>query len=206
MKKIIFALIALVMLCTPIFATEEVTETTTNTVTETAVEVTEGESTVDVDGIIDKISSSTMWITIATVGGSVLAIVSVVAKKFGHIFELIKSKADTKTVIEEFKNGYTELNTNISEELDKIKAALIASEDNNKTLIAALSIFMVSAKISTPAKNEILKCLHGIKTVSGNVDEYIDNAIKIISEAEALEEKPSTPILDEISETHIALG
>jgi hypothetical protein len=66
---------------------------------------------------------------------------------------------------------------------------------------------MVNAKISNSAKSEILKYMHGIKTVSGTVSEEIENAIKIIEKAEAEEEKPDTTTLDKLTEdNHIALG
>ena len=217
MKKVFIFFMVILALCMPIYAEETTVEEVTTTVEETATE-TLVETTIDnpdkieedkatVDSFIDKISSSTIWITVASIGGGAIAIITYVTKKFGHLLELIKTKADTKTIVAELKKGTEEVSDMFLENVESIKARLTTAEDNNKILMTVLSLFMVSTKISTPAKTEILKYLNGIKTVSGDIHEEVDKAIKVIEKAEALEEKVETPVLDKLTEvTSIALG
>jgi hypothetical protein len=207
----------------PVYAEET---TVDNTTVETSVEETTVETTVDettteiaidnpdkiedeatVDNFIEKISTSTLWINVVAIAGSALAVIGMVSKKFGTIIALVRSKADASTIKKELDTSLKETFEKFYKEFVSIKERLEQSESNEKALSTALSIFMVNAKISNSAKSEILKYMHGIKTVSGNVSEEIDKAIKIIEKAEAEEEKPVTPVLDKLTEdVHIALG
>jgi hypothetical protein len=203
----------------PVFAEETTVDNTTveTSVEETTVEETTTETAIDnpdkiedeatVDNFIDKISTSTLWINVVAIAGSALAVIGMVSKKFGTIIALVKSKADASTIKKELDTSLKETFEKFYKEFVSIKDRLEQSESNEKVLTTALSIFMVNAKISNSAKSEILKYMHGIKTVSGTVSEEIENAIKIIEKAEAEEEKPDTTTLDKLTEdNHIALG
>lgn len=219
MKKVFLFILCLIVFCMPVFAEETTVDNTTveTSVEETTVEETTTETTIDnpdkiedeatVDNFIDKISTSTLWINVVAVAGSALAVIGMVSKKFGTIIALVKSKADASTIKKELDTSLKETFEKFYNEFVSIKERLEQSESNEKALTTALSIFMVNAKISNSAKSEILKYMHGIKTVSGNVSEEIDKAIKIIEKAEAEEEKPDTSTLDKLTEdVHIALG
>lgn len=219
MKKVFLFILCLIVFCMPVFAEETTVDNTTveTSVEETTVEETTTETAIDnpdkiedeatVDNFIEKISTSTLWINVVAVAGSALAVIGMVSKKFGTIIALVKSKADASTIKKELDTSLKETFEKFYNEFVSIKERLEQSESNEKALTTALSIFMVNAKISNSAKSEILKYMHGIKTVSGNVSEEIDKAIKIIEKAEAEEEKPDTSTLDKLTEdVHIALG
>lgn len=219
MKKVFLFILCLIVFCMPVFAEETTVDNTTveTSVEETTVEETTTETVIDnpdkiedeatVDNFIEKISTSTLWINVVAVAGSALAVIGMVSKKFGTIIALVRSKADASTIKKELDTSLKETFGVFYNEFVSIKERLEQSESNEKALTTALSIFMVNAKISNSAKSEILKYMHGIKTVSGNVSEEIDKAIKIIEKAEAEEEKPDTSTLDKLTEdVHIALG
>ena len=61
-----------------------------------------------------------------------------------------------------------------------------------------LSIFISNAKINANARAEIMQYITEIKDISGTVAEVVEKANKAIQEANAVEEKQPTPVLDEI--------
>ena len=209
-KIIIFVavfLFAMIVLHMPVFAAEgdaadnpsvptstEETEGTTNPVG------TEEEAEAFYSGWIDKITNSTLWISIGSYVLAALGVLALVRNKFGVIIEMVRSKADGAVIREAIKSAGTEISTAFKNELDAVNKKLDESEDNEKKLMTILTLFVTNAKMNPNAKAEIMKYLSGVKEYAGTVEEIVENATRAIEAADAAEEKAPTPALDRLRE------
>lgn len=150
-------------------------------------------------GIIDTIMNSTVWGSIfafVTMAGGVLIFVS---KKFGGIATLIKSKADTKTILDGVNGAITDTMTEIKTKISQTEEQLAQAQEDNKTLLAILSMYIMNdTRYNANAKAEIMKYITGIKAVSGTVAEICAEVTKDIEKSKEGEIKEETPALDTI--------
>lgn len=188
-------------------ATETVeTENNTSTNTETIEPSTPEESTSElVEYAINLATSSAFWTTVAGVLSALAGLVVFVVKIFNSLKTLIKSKADTKTVVSAIQDGNKELEdklTNtiktLNDNLQNVKAELEIEKENSKVLSTIVTSFILNTKIGTSAKGEILKFATGLKTYTGTAIEMIEQLNQSIEVAKAEEEKIDTPALDEV--------
>lgn len=195
MRKIIFAVLCIAALCALVIpAAAEVT--------------TEAGLTADVEpaynGLVDAITSSSLWISIGTYASAAIAVLALVKSKFGHLVELVSKKADTDTLKKAVSSSAEEIKDAFVARLDEVNAALASETENRKKMEAVLAIFILNTKLSTSARAEIMELLSGMKEMTGTVQEIVEAAEAAIEKAEAEKEKPSTPALDKI--TYMDLG
>lgn len=157
-------------------------------------------------GIIDTIMNSTVWgsiVAFVTMAGGVLIFVS---KKFGGIATLIKSKADTKTILDGVNGAITETMAEIKTKLAETEQKLAETQESEKTLLAILTMYIMNdSKYNANAKAEIMKYITGIKQFVGTVAEICEEATEAIERANEGEVKEKTPALDVIV-SGISLG
>lgn len=215
MKKIIFVLLSLSLIfslcCVSVFATAETTPEAENeqidhptTVTEDAERETDNE--IDVDTVIDKLTDSTLWISIGAVAAACLGIIGTVSSKFKNIIALIARKADSNTVIDSVKDSVSVMSKAFADELDKVKKQLNEAKETEDKLYTILVLFITNAKINPTAKAEIMKLITGTKNFGENPDSVIESVNKAIEAAVAAEEKIVTPALDAIASPTMELG
>lgn len=153
---------------------------------------------------IDSITSSTVWISVASFAVAALGMIAFVRSKFGIVIDLVKRKADASTIGDAVKSAvndivdkFTTEMTKTRGELENVRQKLDIAESNEKKLTTILSIFMTNAKINPNARAKIMEYLTGIADISGTVQEIVEKANEEIA-AEKSEEKPQTPALDAI--------
>lgn len=150
-------------------------------------------------GIIDTIMNSTIWVSIGTYASLALGILVFVHKKFGSISSLIKSKADTETVIKGVSAIVEDSIAEIRAQLAESQTKLASAEDNEKKLTTILCMYIMNdTRYNANAKAEIMKYISGIKSFSGSVIEICETATAEIEKLNEAEQKESTPVLDEI--------
>jgi hypothetical protein len=183
---------------------EENIEEPTESKNEPTVDTPEGgESTTDKDYSkwIDSLTNSALWVSIGSYAAAAIAILAYVKKKFGTFADLIKGKADTETLTKALTSGVKDIKKEFSEEYEKINRELLQHQEKEKQMWAMLTIFMTHAKIPSAAKAEIMKCVTGLKDMTGELSEIIEEAEKAIERAE-IDEKAmadKTPALDAIT-------
>ena len=207
-KIVIFVavlLFAMIVLHMPVFAAEG--DAAENPSGSPSTEETEGtanptdtEAEAFYSGWIDKITNSTLWISIGSYVLAAIGVLALVRNKFGAIIELVRSKADGAAITEAIKGAGTEISAAFKNELDAVKKKLDESEDNEKKLMTILTLFVTNAKMNPNAKAEIMKYLSGVKEYAGTVEEIVENANRAIEAADAAEEKAPTPALDRLRE------
>lgn len=220
-KRILFALFLVFALCAamlPAFAEEAEEGGTPPPISDPPIEGVEtGEAGTDTAGTpveenksfyadwIDRISGSTVWISIASFAVAALGMIAFVRSKFGVVIDLVKRKADASTIGDAVKSAvndivdkFTSEMTKTRGELENVRQKLDAAEGNEKKLTAILSIFMTNAKINPNARAKIMEYLTGISDISGTVQEIVERANEEIAAAEKSEEKPETPALDAV--------
>lgn len=199
MKKVIYLIMcicAIFMFSTIIYAEQLNAETAEITETDENTEIAEESG--KIDRIINSITNSAFW---TVCGGFLLALVSALAlikKHFGTLAVLVRSKASAEELENALKTAQSEISDNFKKEYSAITKQLKAEQDNTKKLTIMLSIFMSNAKINSNAKAEIMQIMSGIKDISGNAIEVIEEINKNIEKSNESEEKPKTPLLDEI--------
>ena len=154
---------------------------------------------------IDSITSSTVWISVASFAVAALGMIAFVRSKFGIVIDLVKRKADASTIGDAVKSAVNDIvdkfTTEMAKtrgELENVRQKLDVAESNEKKLTTILSIFMTNAKINPNARAKIMEYLTGIADISGTVQEIVEKANEEIAAAEKQEEKPQTPALDAI--------
>lgn len=220
-KRILFALFLVFALCAamlPAFAEEAEAGGTPPPISDLPIEEVEtGEAGTDTADTpveenksfyadwIDRISGSTVWISIASFAVAALGMIAFVRSKFGVVIDLVKRKADASTIGDAVKSAvndivdkFTSEMTKTRGELENVRQKLDAAEGNEKKLTAILSIFMTNAKINPNARAKIMEYLTGISDISGTVQEIVERANEEIAAAEKSEEKPETPALDAV--------
>lgn len=220
-KRILFALFLVFALCAamlPVFAEEAEEGGTTPPISDPPAEETEtsdtGTDTTDTPAEenksfyadwIDKISGSTVWISIASFAIAALGMIAFVRSKFGVVIDLVKRKADASTIGDAVKSAVNDIVDKFTSEMEKtrgelenVRQKLDTAESNEKKLTAILSIFMTNAKINPNARAKIMEYLTGIADISGTVQEIVEQANEEIAAAEKSEEKPETPALDAV--------
>ena len=155
--------------------------------------------------MIEKLTSSTFWVTMATVLSVVVACIALLKNKLGVIVNLIKNKADTAAISSALENNVSAISNAFKAEIAKIEQKLSETEKTEKQLLTVISIFMSNAKINPNTRSEIMKILTGIKEVSGELTEIIEETNQAIAEANAAEEPAETPALTAI-ENEIIMG
>ena len=178
--------------------------------------VTEGEKTESEDventrisSLIDSITNSSLWISIGSYLLAAIATITLVVKNSNTVKSLIGSKADKEAVKGAMKDGVKEIRDTFKEECKNINAELKTHREREKQMWAILTIFMTHVKIPTAAKAEIMNCITGMKDMTGELCEIVEEAEKAIlaAEEEAAQNAAPTPALDEIinsaSESHV---
>lgn len=160
-------------------------------------EATEVEAS-NFESMLEKVTNSTFWTTTGTVLAAVVGMLAMLKKHFGTISTLIAGKADTKAINEALKKATTEISSELIGRISELEAKLSEADNDEKKLMAMFTIFVSNANINSNAKAEIMKYLTGIKDISGRVVDVVETANKIITEANAAEEKLPTPALDTI--------
>ncbi len=220
-KRILFALFLVFALCAtmlPVFAEEAEEGETPPPISDPPIEGVEtGEADTDTADTpveenksyyadwIDRISGSTVWISIASFAVAALGMIAFVRSKFGVVIDLVKRKADAsaigdavKSAVNDIVDKFTSEMAKTRGELENVRQKLDAAEGNEKKLTAILSIFMTNAKINPNARAKIMEYLTGISDISGTVQEIVERANEEIAAAEKSEEKPETPALDAV--------
>jgi len=215
MKKILATLFVVLLIFTLgicVFASEETSAPMPETSTETA-DPNEHAVTDEskFDKLLEGLTNSTFWTTMGMILTAVVACIATFRKNFGFITDLISKKADEKTISAALKSTSTEISETFNKKLNEVITKLSETENNEKTLITILTIFITNANINPNAKAEIMNYLTGIKDFSGKVTDIVEDATRIIEEADAAEEKVYTPALDSIiaeekTETPMVLG
>lgn len=150
------------------------------------------------ESMLEKVTNSTFWTTTGTVLAAVVGMLAMLKKHFGTISTLIAGKADTKAINEALKKATTEISSEFIGRISELEAKLSEADNDEKKLMAMFTIFVSNANINSNAKAEIMKYLTGIKDISGKIVDVVETANKIITEANAAEEKLPTPALDTI--------
>ena len=198
MKKIIFVILTIILLVFALTASVAATETVdTGIQDEQTVTEGSGENSY-LDSLIDKISTSSFWVTVASFLTAIVAIIAVFKKHFGNISNLIRTKASAEELKTALGDAKTEIAAEYKNSLASIENQIKDEQDNIKKLSVILSIFISNAKINANARAEILQYITEIKDISGTVAEVVEKANRAIEEANAVEEKQPTPVLDEI--------
>ena len=198
MKKIMFVILTIIILIFALTASVAATETADTGIQDeqTATEAN-GENSY-LDSLIDKISTSSFWITVASFLTAIVSAIAVLKKHFGNISNLIRTKASAEELKTALGDAKTEIAAEYKNSLASIENQIKDEQDNIKKLSVILSIFISNAKINANARAEILQYITEIKDISGTVAEVVEKANKAIEEANAVEEKQPTPVLDEI--------
>ena len=206
MKKIIFVILTIIVLVFALTASVAATETAdTDIQDEQTVTEASGENSY-LDSLIDKISTSSFWVTVASFLTAIVSIIAVLKKHFGNISNLIRTKASAEELKTALGDAKTEIAAEYKNSLASIENQIKDEQDNIKKLSVILSIFISNAKINANARAEILQYITEIKDISGTVAEVVEKANRAIEEANAVEEKQPTPVLDEIvKETQLSL-
>ena len=220
-KRILFALFLVFALCAamlPAFAEEAAAGGTPPPISDPPIEEVEtgeaGTDTADTNveenksfyaDWIDRISGSTVWISIASFAVAALGMIAFVRSKFGVVIDLVKRKADAATIGDAVKSAVNDIVDKFTSEMAKtrgeienMRQKLDVAEGNEKKLTAILSIFMTNAKINPNARAKIMEYLTGITDISGTLQEIVERANEEIAAAEKSEEKPETPALDAV--------
>ena len=198
MKKIIFVILTIIILVFALTASVAATETADTDIQDeqTATEAN-GENSY-LDSLIDKVTTSSFWVTVASFLTAIVSIIAVLKKHFGNISNLIRTKASAEELKTALGDAKTEIAAEYKNSLASIENQIKDEQDNIKKLSVILSIFISNAKINANARAEILQYITEIKDISGTVAEVVEKANKAIEEANAVEEKQPTPVLDEI--------
>jgi hypothetical protein len=186
---------------TPIESEEETPENTVD-----APIVTDGETKdekTSLKSIIDAVTNSSLWISVGAYLLAAIATISVVVKNINAVKSLLGSKADKEVIKSAIKDGTAEIRETFDAEYKKINAELEAHREKEKQMWAILTIFMTHAKIPAAAKAEIMNCVTGLKDMTGDIAEIVEEAEKAIcaAEEEAKLNAAPTPALDEIIST-----
>ena len=198
MKKIIFVILTIIILVFALTASVAATETAdTGIQDEQTVTEGSGENSY-LDSLIDKVTTSSFWVTVASFLTAIVSIIAVLKKHFGNISNLIRTKASAEELKTALGDAKTEIAAEYKNSLANIENQIKDEQDNIKKLSVILSIFISNAKINANARAEILQYITEIKDISGTVAEVVEKANKAIEEANAVEEKQPTPVLDEI--------
>lgn len=206
MKKI-FCILTIVLLIIAmslsVFAESEAVNETLET--EFSDDTSEATTENKLDAVINAVTSSSFWITMATVMSAVVACVAMFKSKFGAIINLIKNKADTAAITNALKTSTNDISAAFKGEIAKLEKKLSETAKTEKTLLTVISIFMSNTKMNPNTRSEIMKILTGIKDVSGELGEILEESNLAIAEANAAEEPPNTPALTAI-ENEIIMG
>lgn len=152
------------------------------------------------DAFVDKITNSSLWISIGTYVLSAFALYELFKSKFSGLITLVKGKAsagDIKDYLHKFGN---DIGNNVETVRRQLTEQLAASDDANKKLMTILSIFMTNVKINDTAKAEILQVLSSVKEYTGTAAEIVETANAAIEAAQKTVETTETPALDAIKE------
>ena len=205
MKKIIFVILT-ILLVFALTASVMATETADTDIQDEQTVTEESGENSYLDSLIDKISTSSFWVTVASFLTAIVSIIAVLKKHFGNISNLIRTKASAEELKTALGDAKTEIAAEYKNSLANIENQIKDEQDNIKKLSVILSIFISNAKINANARAEILQYITEIKDISGTVAEVVEKANKAIEEANAVEEKQPTPVLDEIvKETQLSL-
>lgn len=215
MKKIIATLLVVLLMLTLgicVFASDESPEAIPEVTAETAAP--NEPSVADeskFDKLLEGLTNSTFWTTVGMILTAIIACIATFRKNFGFITDLISKKADEKTISAALKSTSTELSETFNTKLNEVTAKLSETDKNEKILTTILTIFITNANINPNARAEIMNYLAGIRDFSGKVTDIVEDATRIIEEANAAEEKILTPALDSIiagenTETPMVLG
>ena len=120
MKKIIFVILTIIILVFALTASVAATETADTDIQDeqTATEAS-GENSY-LDSLIDKISTSSFWVTVASFLTAIVSIIAVLKKHFGNISNLIRTKASA----EELKTALGDAKTEIAAEYKNSLASI----------------------------------------------------------------------------------
>ena len=198
MKKIIFVILTIIVLVFALTASVAATETADTDIQDEQTATEENGEKSYLDSLIDKISTSSFWVTVASFLTAIASIIAVLKKHFGNISNLIRTKASAEELKTALGDAKTEIAAEYKNSLANIENQIKDEQDNIKKLSVILSIFISNAKINANARAEILQYITEIKDISGTVAEVVEKANKAIEEANAVEEKQPTPVLDEI--------
>lgn len=184
---------------------QEESGTVTETIQATEPSTPEENASELVEYAINLATSSAFWTTVAGVLTALTGGVVAIVKLFTSLKNLIKSKADAKTVVDAIQNGIKEISnkyeenvTTLNANLQEVKNELAIEKENSKQLSVMLTSYMLNTKIGTSAKGEIMKMASGIKQYTGSAVEMIEQLNEAIEVAKAEEEKIDTPALDEV--------
>jgi hypothetical protein len=188
---------------------EETDTPTVEIATESEKTASEDMENTRISSLIDSITNSSLWISIGSYLLAAIATITVVVKNFNNVKSLIGAKADKDVIKASIKDGVKEMRDTFDAEYKKINAELETHREKEKQMWAILTIFMTHAKIPTAAKAEIMNCITGMKDMTGELCEIVEEAEKAIlaAEEEAAKSAVPTPALDEIinsaSESHV---
>lgn len=203
MKKllaILFAVALILCFTVPAFAEEEAPEIEEE-ITEAPEEVEEVEEAPveeapeeggKLDYLIEKLTSTSFWITIVSVLGSGSAVIVLVRKYFADIIRLIKQKADAKAIKDCLDNGYDEIVAEFKKVTDKVEA----QGKEIDQLISIISVFVVNTVKNPATRSEIVKMIENINEYTGTVSEIVEKVTEAIEEANNAAPKEETPALD----------
>lgn len=202
MKRFLILFLAIVLsfsLSLSVFAEEGVETATSDASSETTLPEGPSDAVSAWDKVLDKLTSSTMWISVGTYVASAFALYELIKKRFSGVTSLINDKSDTKTIVAAVSEGYAEIKDKLDDRVKALSEKVDAEQQTIDKMMVVLSVFMAHAKINEHARAEIMLMLTGVKTYTGNLAEIVEKVTETVEAAMASEEKIETPALDEIA-------
>lgn len=202
MKRFLILFLAIVLsfsLSVSVCAEEDVETVTSDASSETTLPEDPSDAVSAWDKVLEKLTSSTMWISVGTYVASAFALYELIKKRFSGVIALIKDKSDTKTIVAAVSEGYAEIKDKLDDRVKVLSEKVDAEQQTVDKMMVVLSVFMAHAKINEHARAEIMLMLTGVKTYTGDLAEIVEKVTETVEAAIAAEEKIETPALDEIA-------
>ena len=198
MKKILFFALALVIMATPIFATETGASADVEAV-ETVSTVT---SIASVTGIAVLLSSIIIFI-ITKLGwlkktlGAILNAFTVIFSKGGNVENVPQAIADVKASFGDLKAEFEKVLADEHARFENLKAEYEAQHKENSEFRQAFALFCIYANNVNPyIKNEIYRLIKGEIPFGATVSETANTISEIANAIKEADAKIETPCLD----------
>lgn len=157
-------------------------------------------------GWIDKITSSSLWVSIGSYATIAVALILLIVKKnnavtagISSLGTLVKGKADAATISTALADLVTTIRTELKTETGAVFETVKSYQEQFKTLNSALIVFITNTNIDDHTKTEILKMLSGISDLSEKtLPQIVEETNKTIEEAKLSDIIPDTPALSAV--------
>ena len=200
MKKIFtIVLVAVMLISINVFCFAEtigdpVTESIETIVAETSTQPNITDEAIN--KVISAVTSATFWTALISFLFSIVGLVFFVKNKFSKLFSAIGKLATHEKTSSEGAKNTAEIKETVIDRFEKMAEMISAMDENYKTMMTVLTVFVENTKMNGNAKAEILDIITNIKPLTKSVPESISEALAHIKEANLSQEKISTPALD----------